>query len=512
MNFVSARGDRRLLASGFAFLALVALLAFAARAQAVETLYWDNYGGSPDNVSFAGIDGSGGGTLNTGALVVNNPEGLAYDTVTNRLFTTSGTGPERQILAINLDGSGASSFTAPGAPIEAPEGVAIDPVSRTIYWINTGGEGSIAWANLDGSIGGVLSTAGATVDNPCCRPAVDPAGGRIYWTNFPSGGNGVVSYANLNNTGGGDLNLTGTTVEPGGEGIVVDDAAGRLYYLGGNAIGFANLNGSGGDVSVGTGVINGPWGLAFDPTSSTIYWGNESNGEERTNAFGFVNLAGVGGGISIATAPIANPQDPVILKSPTGTGAPVVTRSAKARSQLTCSTGGWAADYPGGFVYQAPRTFAYQWTRNGSAIAGATGSTFSAKSAGSYGCGVTATNQTGSAAQTSAPVKVKAAKLKLSTKKKAGAAPGQAVSFRVKATNQGDIQAKKAKVCAKLPKSAKGELKAPKCKSLGKLKGRGKKSVTLKIGVLPSAGGTYKVTFQVKGAPGKAAKSRIVVG
>jgi len=512
MNFVSERRDRRPFAVGSALIALafVALFAFAARAQAAETVYWDNYGGPTegDFVSSADISGSGGGALNLGAAKLEAPEGMAYDTVTNRLFVGSQLKPNGQILAINLDGSGATSFTAPGAPIDGPEGVAVDPVTRTIYWENTGGEGSIAWAKLDGSAGGVLSTAGLTLTSPCCRIALDPVGGRVY---FYNGSN--LAYVNINNTGGGELSTTGSTVVPGGEGLAVDDAAGRLYFLGGGAIGYANLNGSGGgDVPAGSGVFNGPWGLALDPSSGRLYWGNESNSEESKNAIGFVGTNGLGGGgISIATAPVNGPQDPVIIKSPTGTGAPTVTRAKNSRSSLSCSTGSWAADYPGSFVYQAPRTYAYQWLRNGKAVAGATGPTVNPKSAGSYSCSVTATNQTGSATQSSAVVKVKAAKLKLSTKGKAQAKPGQAVSFKLKAVNQGDIKSKNAKVCVKLPKSAKGALKAPKCKSLGKLKGHGKKSATLKIKVLDSAGGTYAVTFQVKGAAGKAAKSKIVV-
>lgn len=514
MNFVSARRDHRPLAVGSALIALafIALFAFSARAQAAETIYWDNYGGplEGDFVSFADISGSGGGALNLGAAKLEAPEGMAYDTVTNRLFVGSQLKPNGQILAINLDGTGAASFTAPGAPIEGPEGVAVDPMARIIYWENTGGEGSIAWAKLDGSAGGVLSTAGVTLNSPCCRIALDPVGGRVY---FYNGSN--LAYVNTNNTGGGELSLTGSTVVPGGEGLAVDDAAGRLYFLGGaGQIGYANLNGSGGgDVPAGSGVFNGPWGLALDPSNGRLYWGNESNGEEAANAIGFVGADGLGGGgISMATAPVNGPQDPVIIKSPTGTGAPAVTRAKNSRSSLSCSTGSWAADYPGSFVYQAPRTYAYQWTRNGAPIGGATAATFIAKAAGSYACTVTATNQTGSASQSSAAVKVKAAKLKLSTKRKAHAKPGQTVSFKLKAVNQGDVQSKNAKVCVKLPKSANGALKAPKCKSLGKLKGRGKKSATLKIKVLEVAGGTYSVTFQVKGVAGKAAKAKIVVG
>jgi hypothetical protein len=518
MHLVSERRDLRLLAMGSVtiVLAFVALLGWTARAQASELIYWDNYGYDPDNVGFANIDGSGGGLPNLGAASITGPEGMAYDSVTNRLFVANETGGKGQILAINLDGSGATPFTAPGAPIEEPEGVAVDPVSRTIYWENVEGEGSIVWAKLDGSAGGLLNLTGAPLNGPCCRIAIDPVGGRVYWVNTGASPNNI-AYANLNNTGGGgELNLTGSTVEPGGEGLAVDDATGRLYFLGGtNEIGYANLNNTGGgNVSSGGAVISSPWGIALDPSINRLYWANEGNAKgEGANAFGFVNPSGgSAGNISVANTLAASPQDPVILKSPSGTEAPKVTRSKKSRSSLSCSTGGWGADYAGSFVYQAPRTFAYRWTRNGKSIAGATASTFNAKSAGKYACAVTASNQAGSASQTSAAVKVKAAKIKLTTKKKASAQAGGSATFKVKAVNQGDISSKSARVCAKLPKSAKGDLKAPKCKSLGKLKGRGKRTAKLKIKVGSSAGGTYKVKFQVRGNAGTTAKSKILVG
>jgi hypothetical protein len=519
MQFVSDRRGHRHFAAVLATfaLAVVALLTLGGRAQAAETIYWDNYGDNPDTIGFANIDGNGGGQLNTGSEAVEAPEGLAYDTVTNRFFTTTGSGSNRHILAINADGSGAATFTAPGAPVNEPEGVAINPATRTIYWANTKtGATSIAWANLDGSGGGTLNTSGATVDSPCCRLAVDPTGGRVYWVNTPSGSSSI-AYANLNNTGGGgQLSLTGSTVEPGGEGVVVDSVAGRVYFLGTagteEAIGYANVNGSGGgNVSIAGAPMISSWGLAFDPAFNRLYWGNEGNKEVRTNALGFVNVGGSGGGISIATAPLANPQDPVVLKSPIGTGAPAIARDAKNRAALACSTGNWGADAPGGFVYQAPRTFTYLWTRNGVPVAGAVAATLTAKSAGGYACTVTATNQIGSATQTSAAVNVKAAKVKLTTKKNAKAGAGKLVTFKVKAVNQGDLKAKNGKLCVKLPGSAKDDLKAPKCKKLA-LNGRAKRTVTVKIRVKGGADeGTDKLTFQVKGAAGKAAKSKIVV-
>ncbi len=513
MSSISGSGVSRgtaAIGAGIAAIVLAALLWMTSSAQAAELIYWENYGANPGNVSFASTDGTGGGLLNTGSQEVDSPEGMAYDTVTNRLFVASSTGAKGQILAIGLDGSGASPFTAAGASIEEPKGVAVDPATRTIYWLNTAGGGSITWAKLDGSAGGVLNTVGADLDSPCCRLTIDPVGGRVYWVNADF----TIAYANLNNTGGGgSLNLTGTTVKSRGEGIVVDGAAGRVYFLGGtNEIGYANVDGTGGgDVSPGSGVINGPWGLALDPSIGRLYWGNESNVAERNNAIGFVGLSGVGGGISIATAQVANPQDPVILKSPSGTEAPKVARSAKIRSTLSCSTGSWAADFAGSFVYQAPHAFAYQWKGKGKSLKGAAKATLQAKSAGKYTCVVTASNQAGSASQGSAAVNVKAAKVKLTTKKKVSAGPGGVAKFKVKAANQGDLKSGSARVCVKVAKKDKVDLKAPKCKSLGTLKGRGKRTATLKVKVGQAAGGSYPVAFSVRGSAGTSAKAKVLV-
>lgn len=512
MNSASGRRHSlRDLALGSAVLGLVlaALFAFAARAQAAETLYWDNYGGTPDNVAFANIVGTGGGLLNLGTEALESPEGMAYDTVTNRLFVASQGGVTGQIIAINLDGSGAAPFTAPGAPITSPEGVAVDPATRTIYWVNNKkGEESIAWAKLDGSAGGVLSTAGTTLEGPCCRLAVDPVGGRVYFPNSSR-----ISYVNVNNTGGGDLSLIGSTVEPGGEGVVVDPAAGRLYFLGGNGkIGFAKLNGTGGgDVPTGSGVFNSPWGLALDPSIGRLYWGNEANGEVRENAFGFVGVDGAGGaGISIATAPIANPQDPVIIKSPAGAGAPTLARSAKVRAQLTCSPGSWGADFAGSFVYRAPRTFAYQWTLNGAAVAGATANALTATKAGHYACVVTAANQAGTASQASAPAKIAASKIKLTVKKKVKARPGGVATFKVKAVNQGDLKSKSLRLCVVVPKSARKVVRATKCKKL-RIKAHGKPVTALVVKTTAQATGIYNLKIVVHGGPGKPAQAKLQI-
>jgi DNA-binding beta-propeller fold protein YncE len=499
-------------------LALAVLLWAASSAKSAELLYWNNYSGDPDSIGTADINGNGGGPLNLTGVTLDGPEGMAIDTAGGRLFVTSY--QTDQILAVKLDGSGASVFSTAGAPVEEPMGIVVDPVTKKLFWVNTeapaGGEGSIAWANLDSSAGGVLNIAGATLDGPY-RMGLDPVGGRVFWANTDPETD-TISFANTNNTGGGgNLNITGATPPSGITGFATDPASGRIYWIDNSVsegISFANLaGGGGGDQNLTGATVDDPYGLALDPSLGRIYWGNYGNGEERLGAIGFANLAGGGGGINIASAPVDGPQDPLVLKNPSGTGAPTIARSAKVRSELTCSQGSWAADFAGGFVYQAPTTYAYQWSKDGAAIPGATTPALAATTPGAYACAVTASNHAGSANQTSAPINVKAAKVKLTTKKKAKVKPGGVATFKVKGVNQGDLKSKNAKVCVKVPKKAAKDLKAkPKCKALGKVKGGGKDSAKLKIKVGESASGTYKVTFQVKGSPGKAAKAKIVVG
>jgi len=518
MHFVSERRDHRLVAVGFAsiVLALIAVFALAARAQAAETIYWDNY--RANNVAFADITGSGGGLLNLTGATVENPEGMAYDSATGRLYiASSGENNNGAIIFANVDGSGAGVFSAPGAPIEEPEGIAVDPVNQTLYWANAkSGANTIGWARLDGSAGGTLNTSGTTVEAPY-RLAVDPVHGKIYWANTETSPY-AIGFANADNSGGGGtLDLTGATPPTTIRGIVVDPAANRLYWLtGSERISYASLSGGGGgDIDLTGAAFNGPYGLALDPSISRLYWGNYSNLEEKENAIGFASTGGGGfGGITPASPPVNGPQDPVILKSPSGTGAPVITKDAVNPALLTCSIGSWASDYAGSFVYQAPRSYGYQWLLNGAAVAGATGSTLAATTAGAYTCTVTGTNSVGSASQTStAATTVNAASVKLTVKPHtAKVKAGKLAKFTVKALNQGDLATGNAKVCVKLSKKAKKALKAPKCKKLGVVGAMATRTAKLKIKVKPTAeNGSYKIKLLIKGSSGKTVKANVKV-
>jgi hypothetical protein len=85
--------------------------------------------------------------------------------------------------------------------------------------------------------------------------------------------------------------------------------------------------------------------------------------------------------------------------APVNTAAPSISGTAGVGQTLTCDAGTWT---------QSP-ALAYQWNRDGSAIAGATSPTFAAMNADgghALSCKITATDASGSASATSAPVTV----------------------------------------------------------------------------------------------------------
>ena len=92
---------------------------------------------------------------------MNNPHGVALDPVDGRIYWANvfvGV-----ISYANLDGSGGGDLNTGGATVSNPVGVAIDPSARKLYWANEVGN-KISFADLDGSGGGDMSTPGATLN------------------------------------------------------------------------------------------------------------------------------------------------------------------------------------------------------------------------------------------------------------------------------------------------------------------------------------------------------------
>jgi hypothetical protein len=522
------------LLTGAVALVCLAMLAIAGTASAAETLYWDNDNGgvSPATIGFADFPhGTGGGVLSNaiaGApgtdVEIDEPEGMAYDPANGRLYVAAS--GSNQILWVSTDGSGAGVLATGSAPVESPAGIAVDPGTQTVYWANSVKAGSIGYASVSGGRGGTLNTTGASIESPY-KIALDTQHDRVYWI----GGEGKISYANLDGRPGADLSPS-TPAERlvDWTAIDVEPATNRLYVLGKNANGtdgviwLSTLGvGGGGVIEVVPGAIyDEPYGLAFDPPSGSLYWANYGAGEDRAHAFGTTTGPGQPSALGIATAPVSGPGDPVVVRSPVGTAAPTVTDSG---SGLSCLQGGWEPDYPGSYVYAAPLSYAYQWSKNGAPISGANGPSLVAGESGSYTCAVTASNLSGSATQVSAGVAVTVATKKVEappapTPASLSAAVASKKAVKVKAggtavvpvavANGGDTASGAAKVCATPAKGSRKGLVAPKCVTTGPVPAHGSTTAKLKVKALGSAKGTYKLGVTVNGKAATTVKVQVV--
>jgi DNA-binding beta-propeller fold protein YncE len=377
-----------------------ALLALAAAPVALGAgkIYWAN---ANDTISYANLDGSGGGgELNLAGATPSRIRGVTIDAAAGRIYwTNSG---NNTVSYANLDGTGGGDeLNISGATPNYPHGTAVDPAAGKIYWANDTGN-TISYAKLDGTGGGgELNLTGATPDQPY-GVAIDAAAGRIYWANVDVGNN-TLSYTKLDGTGGGkELNTSGATPDKP-HGVAIDPTTGKIYWGNlNNTISYARLDGTGGggELKLDGAHPRGPLGVAVDPTAGKVYWANLGG-----DSISYAKLDGSGGGgeLNLAGATPYQPRFVSVLRSPDGAGAPQVTGSANVGSVLSCSPGSWAPDLLGSYVYRAPQTLAYQWSRNGADIAGATDNSYTAFAAGAYRCRVTATNAAGSTPQTSGP-------------------------------------------------------------------------------------------------------------
>lgn len=376
-----------------------------------NTIYWgENSGG---RISQANLDGSGNGSnLSTGLASVSDPNGLAIDSATGTIYWVNA--GNSTIGEAKLDGSGGANLSLSGsATLDTPTSIAIDPAANKIFWVNqnggTGNTGAVSEANLDGTSAKDMNTGTATVSYPQGL-AIDPSDNRIYWTNT---GTNTISYANLDDTGGGgNLTITGVASAVNNPvGLAIDPSAGRIYWadaVTSGHISSANLDGSGSKdiVTTGASAVDVPAGVAIDPGANRIYWADKATGKISE-----ANLDGTGDGsdLSMSGASVSSPYFVAILKAPVAAGAPQISGSETVGSTLSCSQGTWEQDLLSGFLYEAPHTYSYQWTLNGTSIAGATSSTEVTQSGGSYSCQVTAMNQAGSDTQSSATLAVVAA-------------------------------------------------------------------------------------------------------
>jgi DNA-binding beta-propeller fold protein YncE len=376
----------------------MAALFFMGTALAADRIYWGNYNGH--KISFANLDGSGGGDLFTTGAMVDGPEGIAIDVAAGRVYWGNYNPATSDVAFANLDGTGGGgSLSTSGATMGEEWGLAIDPAAGLLY-MPLSDNTKIVFARLDGGGGGDFPTPGSVVDHPE-GIAIDPAAGLLYWANGIAPH--AIGFTRLDGTGGGGtVNTTGTTdVEPSG--LALDTVARRVYWTdrGGGKISFARLDGSGGaDLATTGATVDQPNGLAVDPDAGLVFWANSG----VSQGLSFARLDGTGGGDLVTTgATVDGPSFPVLLRAPRGTGAPELSGGAEPGGTLQCSAGSWAADLLGAHLYRAPQSFGYQWSLDGADVSGATGTFLTPAAPGVYRCRVTATNVAGSTSQESAP-------------------------------------------------------------------------------------------------------------
>ena len=180
-----------------------------------------------------------------------------------------------------------------------------------------------------------------------------------------------ISYANLDGSGGGDLATGKATVsEPWG--LAIDAAAGRVYWANndGNMISYANLDGTGGhDLNTAGATVNGPWGVALTRCGQDLLV------EQHRRLALLCEPRRLGrrqpkhewrdfGPREICRA-ARGPERRGGARGHEELGLPMTLSGSK----LSCSSGSWAPDLPGAFLYRAPQRFAYAWSKNGVPIA-----------------------------------------------------------------------------------------------------------------------------------------------
>jgi DNA-binding beta-propeller fold protein YncE len=394
---------RRRLALVLALAAAMVCLA-APAAHAANRIYWSNLPGN--SISFANLDGTGGGKLPIDPATLNGPMGLAIDSAHGKLYWANyGNGTGTSIGVANIDGSGAHLLPITGGLVFAPHGVAVDDATGKLYWTNhIDGPPDQDWigvANLDGSGAGYFNTSGTSISGPRGL-ALDPAAGRLYWADW--NGN-LLSYANLNGTGGQDLNIGTLAHHP--EGVAVSPAQNYLFFGNFNddpthpeeqTIAHYNLDGSGGDNLPTPGATrDDPHGIAIDPANSLIYWANFDG-----NSISYEKLDGTSGGnLPTPGATLDGPNLPVLLKAPAPQGDLKLSGKPAPGGTLTCPTTGFAPDSLATLMYQAPKSIDFGWQENGKKVDGANGGTLKVHDVADYRCTETGTNAAGTGTVTS---------------------------------------------------------------------------------------------------------------
>lgn len=189
--------------------------------------------------------------------------GMTVDTVNNKLYMSDAS--SNAIYSSNLDGS---NFIVFRSNVDTPNALAIDYEENEIYWDTSDGVQKADMTNDDESQMEDFATGQA---NDPEGVAIDPVNRVLYWANYSGG----IWKKNLDGTGESEIL---PLIECGS--IIV--AEGRIYYdeyVASGDIRLKSANLSGGDVTtLATNISRVVYGLAYEPASNKIYWGDRNPG------------------------------------------------------------------------------------------------------------------------------------------------------------------------------------------------------------------------------------------
>jgi hypothetical protein len=330
--------------------------AFEVGAGLIEKVYWADQ--TNNKIQRANLDGSNVEDVLTSADGVNSPTGVLVDAENGKIYWSEFlTG---KIRRANLDGTNIENLYS---GLSSPAGMALDTANSKLYWTENPlflGTNRIRCAEMNG--GGAIQDLVTTGTNDPVDMALDLKAGKIYWTD---GNNGEIRRANLDGTNA-VVFLSGLT-KP--QGLELDLNARMMYWASDgtitNKIQRANMDGPIVVQDLVTTGLDSPIGIELDLATGKIYWSDWGTRKIQTANLDGSNVQNlVSSGLSL---PIGIALGPGGNDAPVG--VPVITGTVAEDQTLTANTGGISdADGLG--------AFSYQWLRNGSAISGATASTY----------------------------------------------------------------------------------------------------------------------------------------
>ena len=190
--------------------------------------------------------------------------GMTIDTVNNKLYISDG--GANAIYRCNTDGS---NFVIFRSGLDSPNGLAIDYQESEIYWDTSNG---VQKADMTVDDQSQKETFASGIANDPEGVAIDPVNRVLYWVTY----NGGLWKKNLDGTGESEI-------IPGVEGGSIIVANGRIYYdewMASGDIRIKSANLSGGDITtLATDISRVVYGLAYEPATNKIYWGDRNAGK-----------------------------------------------------------------------------------------------------------------------------------------------------------------------------------------------------------------------------------------